>query len=48
MQEGMRHSVEFLPKRLFLNRTLRRKVLNAEWFATTRQAQIATNQWLRQ
>lgn len=30
------------------NGTLRREVLNAEWFATTRQAQIVINQWLRQ
>ena len=28
--------------------TLRREVLNAEWFTTTKQAQIVTNQWLRQ
>lgn len=30
------------------NGTLRREVLNAEWFASTRQAQIVINQWLRQ
>lgn len=30
------------------NGTLRREVLNTEWFATTRQAQAAINQWLRQ
>jgi len=30
------------------NGTLRREVLNAEWFSTTRQAQIVINQWLRQ
>jgi len=30
------------------NGTLRREVLNAEWFATTRQAQVSINQWLRQ
>ena len=30
------------------NGTLRREVLNAEWFATTRQAQIVINSWLRQ
>jgi putative transposase len=30
------------------NGTLRREVLNAEWFATTRQAQTVINQWLRQ
>ncbi len=30
------------------NGTLRREVLNAEWFHTTRQAQIAINSWLRQ
>jgi len=30
------------------NGTLLREVLNAEWFATTRQAQVAINQWLRQ
>lgn len=29
------------------NGPLRREVLNAEWFATTRQAQIVINQWLR-
>ena len=27
---------------------LRREVLNAEWFTTTKQAQIVINQWLRQ
>ena len=26
--------------------TLRREVLNAEWFTSTRQAQIVINQWL--
>lgn len=30
------------------NGTLRREVLNAEWFATTRQAQTVINQWMRQ
>jgi len=30
------------------NGTLRREVLNAEWFATTRQAQVVINTWLRQ
>ncbi len=30
------------------NGTLRREILNAEWFATTRQAQTVINQWLRQ
>ena len=30
------------------NGTLRREILNAEWFATTRQAQTIINQWLRQ
>jgi putative transposase len=30
------------------NGTLRREVLNTEWFATTRQAQAAINQWLTQ
>ena len=30
------------------NGTLRREVLNAEWFATTRQAQPVINQWLKQ
>jgi putative transposase len=30
------------------NGTLRKEVLNAEWFATTEQAQIVINQWLRQ
>ena len=30
------------------NGTLRREVLNAEWFATTRQAQVVIHQWLRQ
>jgi len=29
------------------NGTLRREVLNAEWFATTRQAQTVINQWLK-
>jgi len=28
--------------------SLRREVLNTEWFATTRQAQTVINQWLRQ
>jgi putative transposase len=28
--------------------TRRREVLNAEWFATTRQAQVVINTWLRQ
>jgi putative transposase len=27
---------------------LRKEVLNAEWFHTTRQAQVAINVWLRQ
>lgn len=30
------------------NGTLRREILNAEWFATTRQAQTVIDQWLRQ
>ncbi len=30
------------------NGTLRREVLNSEWFATTKQAQIVINHWLRQ
>ena len=30
------------------NGTLRREVLNAEWFATTRQAQIVIDSWLSQ
>ena len=30
------------------NGTLRREVLNAEWFATTRQAQTVIDIWLRQ
>ena len=30
------------------NGTLRREVLNAEWFMTTRQAQIVIETWLRQ
>lgn len=30
------------------NRTNRRKVLNAEWFTTTEQAQIVINHWLSQ
>jgi len=30
------------------NGTLHREVLNAEWFATTRQAQTVINRWLRQ
>ena len=30
------------------NGTLRNEVLNAEWFSTTKQAQIVINQWLRQ
>ena len=30
------------------NGTLRREVLNAEWFATIRQAQTVINQWIKQ
>ena len=30
------------------NGTLRTEILNAEWFATTKQAQIVINNWLRQ
>lgn len=30
------------------NGTLRREVLNAEWFSSTRQAQTVINAWLRQ
>ncbi|NKB28109.1 MAG: transposase [Rhodobacteraceae bacterium] len=30
------------------NGTLRREVLSAEWFTTTKQAQIVINHWLRQ
>ena len=30
------------------NGSLRREVLNAEWFTTTKQAQIVTNHWLKQ
>jgi transposase InsO family protein len=30
------------------NGTLRREVLNAEWFTTTKQAQTVINQWLKQ
>ncbi|MEM9438121.1 MAG: transposase [Pseudomonadota bacterium] len=30
------------------NGTLRREVLNAEWFTTTEQAQIVINHWLGQ
>jgi len=30
------------------NGTLRREVLNAEWFQTTKQAQIVISQWLKQ
>jgi putative transposase len=30
------------------NGTLRREFLNAEWFHTTKQAQVAINAWLRQ
>ena len=30
------------------NGTLRHEILNAEWFATTRQAQTVINRWLRQ
>jgi transposase InsO family protein len=30
------------------NRTLRREVLDAEWFVTTKQAQTAINVWLKQ
>ena len=32
----------------WFNGTLRREVLNAEWFTTTKQAQIVINHWLRQ
>ena len=30
------------------NGTLRREILNAEWFHTTKQAQLTINVWLRQ
>ena len=30
------------------NGTLRREVLNAEWFSTTEQAQVVINHWLKQ
>ena len=30
------------------NGTLRHEILNAEWFSTTKQAQIVINQWLKQ
>lgn len=30
------------------NRMLRHELLNAEWFNTTKQAQIGINQWLKQ
>ena len=30
------------------NGTLRREILNAEWFAMTKQAQVVINRWLRQ
>ncbi len=30
------------------NGTLRREVLNAEWFTSTKQVQIAINQWFKQ
>ena len=30
------------------NGTLRREVLNAEWFSTIRQAQIVIGKWIRQ
>ena len=30
------------------NGTLRKEVFNAEWFHTTKQAQVAINAWLRQ
>ena len=30
------------------NGTLRREVLNAEWFQSAKQAQVAINVWLRQ
>lgn len=30
------------------NGTLRREVLNAEWFTTTRQAQVVIDSWLKQ
>jgi hypothetical protein len=30
------------------NGTLRREVLEAEWFGTTRQSQTVINQWLNQ
>ena len=32
----------------WFNGTLRREVLNAEWFSTIRQAQTVINKWLRQ
>jgi hypothetical protein len=36
------------PEPLFADGTLRREVLNAEWFTTTRQAQVVINGWLKQ
>jgi putative transposase len=36
------------PEQLFADGTLRREVLNAEWFTTTRQAQVVINGWLKQ
>ena len=46
-QQARRQCISSLPNERF-NGTLRREVLNAEWFATTAQAQIVINQWLRQ
>ena len=59
LRDWLRH-VGIMPVRIYpglpwengynerFNGTLRREVLNAERFATTRQAQTVINQWLRQ
>jgi len=50
--EGLENSVgHFFPDTWYnerFNGTLRKEVLNAEWFHTTRQAQVVINVWLRQ
>ena len=42
------HNVQMACLSAYFNATLRKEVLNAEWFHNTRQAQVAINVWLRQ
>ena len=42
------HNVHMAYLSAYFNWTLRKEVLNAEWFHNTRQAQVTINVWLRQ